>query len=291
LCDVISVVIPAHNESTVIGRLLGRLAGQGTAAGGTGRDLDVIVVSNGSTDGTAQIAASFGPGVRVLSIPVASKREALRAGDRAAAGFPRVYVDADVELGVPDIRALAAALSQPGVLAAAPRRALHTEHSPWPVRWYYDVWSRLPEVQRGLFGRGVIAVSEPGHQRLAALPPLLADDLAASLSFTPAERRVVASACAIVRAPRTVPDLVRRRVRVVTGVAQLERAAPVPDAARTRLADLAALARGQPSLAPRVLVFLAVTVIARLAARRALARRDYSTWLRDESSRRPAGPG
>lgn len=278
----------------MIARLLGRLIGEGaaSAAGGNGSELDVIVVSNGSTDGTAQVAASFGPGVRVLSIPVASKREALRAGDRAAAGFPRVYVDADVELGLPDVRALAAALGQPGVLAAAPRRALRTEHSRWLVRWYYDIWSRLPEVQRGLFGRGVIAVSERGHQRLAALPPLLADDLAASLSFTPAEREVVAGACAVVQAPRTLPDLVRRRVRVVTGVAQIERTAPVGDAAaRTRLSDLAGLVRGQPSLAPRVLVFLAVTLVARLAARRVLARGDYSTWLRDESSRRPAGPG
>jgi Glycosyl transferase family 2 len=289
---VISVVIPAHNEAPVIGRLLGRLVGEGAAGAAARRDLDVIVVSNGSTDSTAQIAASFGPAVRVLSIPVASKREALRAGDQAAAGFPRIYVDADVELGAPDVRALAAALRQPGVLAAAPRRALRTEHSPWPVRWYYDIWSRLPEVQCGLFGRGVIAVSEPGHQRLAVLPALLSDDLAASLSFTPAERQVVAGACAIVRVPRTLADLVRRRVRVVTGVAQLERAGPVADAAaRTTVPHLAAMLRGQPSLAPRLAVFLAVTVIARLAARRALARRDYTTWLRDESSRRPAGPG
>src|SRR5580704_13981625 len=132
--------------------------------------MDIIVVANGCTDDTAEVAASFGPAVRVLTLPVASKHEALTAGDRAAAGFPRIYVDADVELRADDARALAAALRQPGVLAAAPRRALQTEHSPWPVRWYYDIWSRLPEVQCGLFGRGVIAVSEPGHQRLAALP-------------------------------------------------------------------------------------------------------------------------
>jgi hypothetical protein len=48
------------------------------------------------------------------------------------------------------------------VLAAAPQRELALGGRPWPVRWYYDVWTRLPEVRRGLFGRGVIGVSVPG---------------------------------------------------------------------------------------------------------------------------------
>ena len=106
--------------------------------------MDIIVVANGCTDDTAEVAASFGPAVRVLTLPVASKHEALAAGDRAAAGFPRIYVDADVELRVDDVRALAAALSQPGVLAAAPRREHVMTGRPWQVRWYYDVWTLLP---------------------------------------------------------------------------------------------------------------------------------------------------
>src|SRR5260370_7459735 len=82
--------------------------------------MDIIVVANGCADATAEVAASFGPAVRVLTLPVACKHEALAAGDRAAAGFPRIYVDADVELRLHDVRALAAALWPPGGLAAAP---------------------------------------------------------------------------------------------------------------------------------------------------------------------------
>jgi glycosyltransferase involved in cell wall biosynthesis len=85
-------------------------------------EMDIIVVANGCTDDTAEVAASFGPAVRVLTLPAASKQDALTAGDRAAADFPRIYVDADLELRADDIRALTAALSQPGVLAAAPSR-------------------------------------------------------------------------------------------------------------------------------------------------------------------------
>ncbi|HET7017417.1 MAG TPA: glycosyltransferase, partial [Streptosporangiaceae bacterium] len=170
-----TIVIPAHNEGLVIGRLLGLLGAEGPAP-----DLTVIVVANGCSDNTVEVARSFGSDVKVVSIPQASKHLALLAGDNEATDFPRIYVDADVELGLADVRALEAALAEPGVLAAAPERALAFDGCPWSVRWYYDIWLRLPQVRQGLFARGVIGVSKEGHGRLAALPPLMADDLAAS---------------------------------------------------------------------------------------------------------------
>jgi hypothetical protein len=281
---VVSIVVPAHNEARVIGRLLGPLVSPPVPDG-----LDVIVVANGCTDDTAQVAASFGPPVRVLSIPVASKREALVVGDRAARDFPRVYVDADVELGTEDVAALSEALRRPGTLAGGPARVLVLAGRPWLVRWYYDIWARLPEVRSGLFGRGVIGVSEAGHARVASLPPLLADDLAASLVFAPDERVIVPGARVIVHTPRTVGDLLRRRVRATMGVSQVEQAEGAPGAprstARTRPRDLLEIVRQEPWMAPRAAVFLAVAVIARLRARRAVRRRDYTNWHRDESSR------
>jgi glycosyltransferase involved in cell wall biosynthesis len=277
-------VIPAHNEGQVIGRLLGQLIPDAPSG-----DFDIIVVANGCTDDTADVAASFGPSVRVLSIPVASKHEALVAADRATSAFPLVYVDADVELRAEDIRTLAAALRQPGVLAAAPERVLDLADRPRLVRWYYDVWTRLPEVRSGLWGRGVIAVDEAGQQRIASLPPLLGDDLAASLLFAPHERSIASEARVIVHAPRTLADLLRRRVRAATGLAQMERAEHAPEStARTRTSDLTAIVRREPRMAPRVAFFLSMAILARLRARRLVARGDYSTWLRDESSRHAA---
>ena len=76
---------------------------------------------------------------------------------------------------------------------------------PWQVRWYYDVWTLLPGVQRGLWGRGAIAVNEAGHRRLAGRPPLQADDLAASLMFEPHETALVPGARVIIHPPRTFP--------------------------------------------------------------------------------------
>jgi hypothetical protein len=281
---VTTIVIPAHNEARVIGRLLEQLI-----PGTHPAELNVLVVANGCTDDTAEIAASFGPRVQVISIPVASKYEALVAADRDAADFPRIYVDADVEMRAQDVRELVAALAEPGILAAAPERVLVLSGRPWPVRWFYDVWLRLPEARRGLWGRGVIAVGAAGQQRIACLPPLIGDDLAASLAFAPHERRIVTTAHAVVHPPRTTADLLRRRIRVATGVTQIEQdpGAP-PSTARTRPADLAAIICANPRLAPKVALFLAVGVAARMSSRRYVARGDFATWHRDESSRAEA---
>lgn len=255
-------------------------------------EFDIIVVANGCKDDTADVAASFGPSVRVLSIPVASKFAAFAAADRVAGDFPRIYVDADVELSITDVRALTAALRVPGVRAVAPERVLDLAARPWTVRWYYAVWTRLPEVRRGLWGRGVIAVNEGGQRRMAGLPPLLLDDLAAALLFAPHERAVVHGARVIIHTPRTVADLLRRRVRSATGMAQLEQADAPEPTARTRMSDLIEIVRHEPRMVLPVAFFLSVAVLARLRARRAVARGDFATWCRDESSRRsPAVDG
>jgi hypothetical protein len=282
-CAVTTIVIPAHNEARVIGRLLGQLLPDALAS-----DFSVLVVANGCTDDTAQIARSFGPCVRVLTIPVAAKHAALAVAHREATGFPRIYVDADVELTAQDVKELVAALDEPGVLAVAPEREMVLAGRPWPVRWFYDIWLRLPEARRGLWGRGVVAVGAAGQRRIAALPPLIGDDLAASLLFAEHERRVVPGALVIVHPPRTGRDLIRRRVRCATGVSQLERVpgAP-PSTARTRPGDLAGIALADPRLAPRVALFLVIACLARLRSRREVARGDFTAWHRDESSREP----
>lgn len=276
-------MIPAHNEGRVIGRLLDSLL-----TDPSDDDTDIVVVCNGCTDDTARIAAERGPRVRVIEIPVPSKHAALRAGDEHARGFPRVYVDADVVLTGSDVRTLTGPLRDDtsGVLATAPERRVPLAGCAWRVRAYYRVWQRLPAVREGLFGRGVIAVSKAGHARIAALPPLMADDLAASLAFTPEERLVVREAGVVVHPPRTWPDLIRRRVRAAVSTAQVERHQPPEQAsARTSKANLKDLLRGEPRLFAGVVVFVAAAVVARRRAEKAIRAEDFGTWLRDESSR------
>jgi hypothetical protein len=88
---IVSVVIPAHNESAVLAATLERLLA-GTVPG----EFDVIVVPNACTDATAAIARAAG--VTVIETPVPGKVPALRLGDEACQVFPRIYLDADVLL-------------------------------------------------------------------------------------------------------------------------------------------------------------------------------------------------
>jgi glycosyltransferase involved in cell wall biosynthesis len=277
---VISVVIPAHNESAVIGRLLTGLLSDARPG-----EFGVVVVANGCTDDTAAIAGGFGAAVTVVTTPVPSKAAALRLGDDAACGFPRLYVDADVELTTGDARALAEALAEPGVLAVAPGRQVVLERRPLTVRWYYQFWERLPVVQSGLFGRGVIGVNEAGKQRLGDVADVIGDDLMASVLFTEDERRVVSGSTVRVHAPRTGADLVRRRIRSATATAQVGQRTAAGDSARTRRADLVDVVRKDPAMALRLPVFLGVTAVSRARAKRRIRSGDFATWLRDESSR------
>ena len=289
---VVSIVVPAHNEEAVISRLLTKLA---RAPLGSQAPVDVIVVCNGCTDRTSEIARAAS-GVTVIETPTPSKAAALRLGDEHARGFPRLYVDADVELDAASAQELVKAFQEPGVMAASPTRTISRRGMHRMVSWYYDVWEALPAVQEGLFGRGVIAVSAEGYERIRALPHLMSDDMAMSAAFEASERRVVPGATVVVHPPRTWNDLLRRRTRAAVGVQQaygLRTGSPGrPEAqqhlrtdSRTTRAHLVSVVRRRPSLALKMPVFLSVAVLARRRATLSLAAHDYTTWLRDESSR------
>ena len=272
-----SIVIPAHNEERTIARLLTTL---GAAAG-----LEVIVVCNGCSDATVNISRGFAPDVSVIDLAEASKWLALRRGDEAATVPTRVYVDADVEISAPSIHRLLAAFDDPAILAAAPRRVIPREGVSTLVGWYYDVWEQLPQVAEGLFGRGVIALSENGNARVRALPRAMSDDLVMSEAFESAERRIVMDAEVVVRPPKTLRDLLHRRVRSATGNAEADAQGLRTSAAKTSLRSLGKLIASKPRLAPRIPVYLAISAAAKVAAQRAVRSGDFSTWLRDESSR------
>lgn len=95
----ISIVIPAHNEETRI-----HLALQGIAADVRDQargDLEVIVVSDGSTDRTVEISRTLMKELElkgeVLELePCRGKGGALKAGMRAASGRFRFFTDADL---------------------------------------------------------------------------------------------------------------------------------------------------------------------------------------------------
>jgi len=89
----VSVVIPARDEAAGLGRTLAALFAQVPE----GIDLEVLVVDDGSTDGTAEVADAAG--ARVLRLGPrdsgGSPGAARNRGAVAATGDPLVFLDAD----------------------------------------------------------------------------------------------------------------------------------------------------------------------------------------------------
>lgn len=274
---MIGAVVVAHDEERSIGRCLGALLRDARPG-----EFDVVVVCNGCTDRTAEIAATFAPDVRVVELPVASKIAALNAGDAVVRGFPRLYIDGDVALDTDDARRLAAALGQGGLLAVSPRVAPNLAGRPASVRAYYRLWQHLPGVRAGCVGAGVYALSEAGRARFGRFPDVVADDYFVQCQFTDGERDTVATATARVEVPRTLAALVRRKVRVVAGNAAVEDAGL---GAGPRRGGVLATVRSRPRLALDVPAFVVVTALARAGAAWRRSRGAATRWDRDHTTR------
>jgi glycosyltransferase involved in cell wall biosynthesis len=281
---MISVVIAAHNEAGTIGRCL-----DGLLAGAEPGELDVTVVANGCRDDTAAVARRR-LGVRVIDLEQPGKAAALNVGEELAVGFPRIYLDADIPVSTAVVRALVAPLqkSTDPPLATYPDRGIDLSGRPWLVRSYYSINSRLPVFRWGLFGRGMIALSETGRSRFDRFPEMVADDLFLDSLFVSREKQLVSHVTTTIAAPRRTRDLVRRLIRVRRGNAALRGAARAGSVgADVRAADrwswLRDVVLPEPTLAPAGLAYAAITLAAAVLARS--GPRDSTAWGFDESSR------
>ena len=282
--QLLSIIIPAHNEANVIARGLEALLGDRTPG-----QLDVIVVCNGCSDGTADVARGFGDLVRVIETDIASKVYALNLGDAAARGFPRIYMDADVVVSRESAMKIGAALMEGPWLAAAPRPVdAFLPETAWAVRAYYRFWGALPYIEEGMIAAGVYALSARGRARFETFPDVIADDGYVRLLFEPHERTQVSDAVSTVFAPTSLSNLLKIRTRSRLGVLQLQRRFPdlVQRETRTKAYGKALLSVARrPALYPAALSYLYVTIVSLFRARRRQKQLEDYVWERDDSSR------
>lgn len=111
----LSIVIPAYNEGAYIAEVLKRVAA--TDVSGEGFEKEILVVDDGSTDNTANIAREFA-GTRLISKPNGGKGSAVQAGIRAATGEYILIQDADLEYDPKDYVPMLRALNTHGPKAA-----------------------------------------------------------------------------------------------------------------------------------------------------------------------------
>jgi glycosyltransferase involved in cell wall biosynthesis len=100
----VSVIIPTYNRASYVGAAIESALHQ------TRPPAEILVVDDGSTDGTGRILGEFGPAVRVIRQPNRGRSAARNAGLRAATGDAVVFLDSDDVLMPESIETCARAL-------------------------------------------------------------------------------------------------------------------------------------------------------------------------------------
>lgn len=270
-----AVIVPAYNEAAVIERTLTPLSAAAVAG-----YIELIVVCNGCTDDTADRARTV-DGAHVIELDVGSKTLALNAGDGTATWWPRLYLDADIDITVEAVLAVLDRLARGDVLAARPAFRYGTEQAGALVRSYYRARTRMSAHADALWWAGVYGLSAEGHARFGRFPEVTGDDLFVDSQFGTHEKTVVATEPSIWRTPTDVTGLLTVLGRHHRGNTELVRRNP---AQTKRTAATTARAVLRTIDGPRSGVDAAVYVLAALMTRWRGPRTEPG-WERDDSSR------
>jgi glycosyltransferase involved in cell wall biosynthesis len=124
----VSIVVPAFNEEEGLARVLDGLAGW------QGRGAEIIIVDDGSTDHTAEVARQAG--VRVIRHRSnKGYGAALKTGIRAASGEIIVTLDSDGQHDPCDIERLIAELPECDMVVGMRGKSSHTPSIRKPGKW------------------------------------------------------------------------------------------------------------------------------------------------------------
>jgi dolichol-phosphate hexosyltransferase len=129
----LSVVVPVYNERATVGLAVERLLKTDLPA-----ELEIIVVDDGSTDGSAEVIASLVQSGRIRSFRHdrnLGKGAAVRTGLREATGQLLTVLDADLEYEPENLRGLIEVVAAGDVAVAYGTRSFgaHTAFSFWYV--------------------------------------------------------------------------------------------------------------------------------------------------------------
>lgn len=216
----ITMIVPTFNEEAVIERKIRNAL----ASDYPHEKLEVLVLSDGCTDGTCGIVKQFENGVvRLIELPRGGKAAALNRGASEARGEILVLTDANVDLAPDALRVLARSFSDPEVGGVSGKKkyvvrtATDTTEQGENLYWRWDQWQKTLESAIGsIFAADGTLYAVRRSLYVPIEDPAQADDIAISARIVLQGRRLVfdPAAVAFEEAPAEGRDEFRRKIRV-----------------------------------------------------------------------------
>lgn len=289
-----TIIVPAHNEASVIQRCLDSIVSQVNLAPPPHSEMlpknkitdsDIVIVAcNGCTDNTADIVRENYPKVICLDIEKPSKTNALNEAEKHITTFPVYYLDADTVIAPDTIDTITKHMDNTGLLLTAPTPAIDTSESPWAVKQYYKIWINLPYIKDGVIGTCSFIISEQGRKRFDTFPDIINDDGFVRCCYDSHERDNVAGTTIHIKAPKTLYSLIKIKTRARLGNMQLE---------ATNLCARPKQANYSGSMKEKLfskqfiptLVYILIALFIRIRAKKQFKQLDSYQWEKDLTSR------
>ncbi|WP_161668738.1 glycosyltransferase family 2 protein [Kallotenue papyrolyticum] len=213
----VSLIIAAYNEAAVIQRKL-----DNTFALDYPSDrLEVIVASDGSDDGTPDLARRYPARVTVLDLPRQGKNLTLNAAVAVATGDILVFSDADSMLQADALRWLVAPFADPsvgGVGGDYRYDGVRAVNQGERTYWDFDRLLKRLQSRSGSMTSAGGQLYAIRRQLYRPIPPGVTDDFFVSVQVPVARQRLIFEPRAIARGPIAASPRAefRRKVRVMT---------------------------------------------------------------------------
>ncbi len=276
-----TVIVPAHNEATVIEDCLNSIVNQ------SGID-HIIVPCNGCTDNTVEIVKNKFPNVVCLDIKKPSKTHALNMAEKKAqelgVTYPIFYIDADTKLSDNCIPIITQKMANETILLSAPTPIIDTSKSSWLVKTYYNVWTSLPYIKEGVIATCSFIVSEQGRQRFDQFADVIGDDGFIRCHFKNSEISNIQGAEIYITAPRDFYSLLKIKTRARLGNMELIAKNKCPVIEIKNYAGVMKNKLFSKDFIPTT-IYIIIASIIRLRAKAQFKKIKSYQWEKDTSSR------
>ena len=190
--------------------------------------LQVLVISDGSSDGTDDIVHEFAPdGIELLRVPRGGKAAALNAGLSAARGEILFFTDVRQPLDPGCLKSLVSCLGDPTVGAACGHvyflGGKDEQQVHMGLYWRYEKWIRLNHTRIHSIQAGTGCLYAMRRELASPIPPdtLLDDSYLPLCGFFRGYRFVFDTGAIAYEYPTTLDAEFRRKVRTLAGIYQL----------------------------------------------------------------------